>query len=324
VLLALLAVGATARVAPQPTGVDVTVEVGPTEATVGDHVRVEIAVRVPAGTRLDPPRIGPQLGPFTVVDGSWRGPEAEPGGERWLWSGSVAAFRTGELELPSIRLSVVGQDGGTTTATSPARTVTIRSVLAPDQAPGAEAELADLKPPAEMPADHRPLVAAVAVLGSLFLAAGLLWWLHRRYAARLAAVAAPDDPFHRTPPHEWVYAELQKLLARRLAEQGQVPLFFAELSHIVKRYLGGRYRTELMERTTSEARADLERAGAPAAAIAAVAALLDRCDLVKFARVLPDAADCREATEQAYRVVDMTRPQPAEAAASAVSERGAA
>ena len=58
-----------------------------------------------------------------------------------------------------------------------------------------------------------------AVFPAFFLAlllggAGLLWWLQRRYGNRLTAVEAPEDPFHRMPPHVWVYRELQRLLDR--------------------------------------------------------------------------------------------------------------
>jgi len=152
----------------------------------------------------------------------------------------------------------------------------------------------------------------------LLRGAALLWWLHRRYAARLAAVPAPDDPFHRTPPHEWVYAELQKLLERRLAEQGQEALFFTEVARILKRYLGGRFRVELMEQTTAEVPERLRQAGAPREAIEAVGDLLASCDMVKFAKELPRPDDCRAAIEAAYQIVDATKPKPADA------ERGAA
>jgi hypothetical protein len=143
----------------------------------------------------------------------------------------------------------------------------------------------------------------------LLLAAGLLWWLHRRYAARLAAVPAPADPFHRTPPHEWVYAELQRLLEQRLAEQGEVERFFAELAQVMKTYLGGRFRIELLEQTTKEVPRRLQQAGAAEEAIGAIVELLDGCDRVKFARERPASESCRSAIESAYGIVDATKPR---------------
>jgi hypothetical protein len=132
--------------------------------------------------------------------------------------------------------------------------------------------------------------------------------LHRRFAARLAAVPQVTDPFHRMPPHEWVYEQLRMLLDRRLAERGEVEEFFSELSHIVKQYLGGRYRVDLLERTTAEVKPELVQAGAPSAPVRATVELLERSDMVKFARGVPAPAACRSAVEEAYRIVDATRP----------------
>ena len=179
--------------------------------------------------------------------------------------------------------------------------IRVRSVLSPDDA------LADLKAPASIAPDYGALQQALVIVAAIALVSGVAWWLHRRYAHRLAAVPVPSDPFHRMPPHEWVYRELQRLLERRLAEQGEVDRFFAELSYIVKRYLGGRYRVELLERTTSEVFGDLRQAGAPREALAETRALLERSDRVKFAGERPQPEPCREAVEVVYRIVDATR-----------------
>jgi hypothetical protein len=173
--------------------------------------------------------------------------------------------------------------------------------------PAAQVDLADIKPPVSLPPDYRMLITGLAIFGALLAASVLLWWLHRRYAARLAAVPAPLDPFQRMPPHEWVYRELQRLLERRVAEQGQVDVFYSELSRILKRYLEGRYRVDLMERTTREAGSALEQAGAPADAVAPSLGVLDRCDRVKFARERPGPEAWRAEVEAVYEIVDRTK-----------------
>jgi hypothetical protein len=157
--------------------------------------------------------------------------------------------------------------------------------------------------------DYGALWTAGGILLALFAASALLWWLHRRYATRLAAVPAPDDPFHRTPPHEWVYAELQKLLDQRLNEPEHLVVFFAEIARILKQYLEGRFRVELMESTTREVPARLRQAGAGEGTSEEVRQLLERCDLVKFAAAPADSDDRRAAIEAVYRIVDATKPQ---------------
>lgn len=317
-LAVFVAVACSAAEVDEGSPVEVRVEVEPLQATIGDRLTVRVVVDIPPATRLDPPQLGPALGPFTVVEGSWTGPGDGAEGQRWTWTGVVVSFRPGEVELPAVRVVVEDEAGAQHTAESDPVSVEILSVLDPAESEGTDAEIADLKPPASVPPDYRSLVTATGILALLLLGAAVLWWLHRRFAARLAAVPAPDDPFHRIPPHEWVYAELQKLLERRLAEQGQEELFFTEIARILKRYLGGRFRVELMEQTTAEVPDRLRQAGAPIEAIDAARDLLGRCDLVKFAKELPRPDDCRTAIEAAYRIVDATKPRPPEA------ERGAA
>jgi len=196
-------------------------------------------------------------------------------------------------------------------------TLDIRSVI-PEG--GSEEELADLKGPAGVPPDYSALRQAVLILLTLLAISGVAWWLHRRWAHRLTAVAAPADPFHRMAPHEWVYKELQHLLDRRLAEQGQVDSFYSELSRILKMYLGGRYRVDLMEKTTTEVPDELRGVGTPREAALGARELLEGADRVKFAGDRPSPPECREAVEAIYRIVDATRP--AEAAGDA--DRGAA
>lgn len=283
-----------------------TLVVEPSEGTVGDHFAATLSADVPAAVNLDMAPIGPRLGSFVVAEESWSAPELAPDGRRhYRWTATLSAFETGRLEVPPIHLRVrAGETTGELVTT--AVPIVVRSVLesAPENAP---AEIADLKSPASMPPDYRTLYVALVLLGLLVAGAAVVWWLQRRLAGRLAAVPVPADPFHREAAHAWVYRELQQLLDRRLAEEGRVDEFYAEIARIVKTYLGGRYRVDLLERTTDEAPELLRQAGAAAAAAEHARELLAGCDLVKFARLRPTAADWRAAVESVYALVDATR-----------------
>ncbi len=300
--------------------------VTPSAATVGDRLDAVLEVTVPEGVTVERPDLGLELGPFSVFEPTWEGPVAAAGESRFTLRARLAAFETGTLEVPSIEVRVTGPGGPAVLKSEPVK-VEVRSVLTgKDAAAPGKPDLADLKPPATIPPDYRPLWIALLVLAGLGAAAGLAWWLHRRYAARLAAVAAPEDPFRRLPPHVWAYAELKRLLDRKLADEGEIELFFAELSRILKLYLGGRYRVPLMEHTTGEVSALLAESGAPQDAVRSARSLLELCDGVKFARELPEPAWCRASVDEAYRIVDATRPaeEPAAAGGPATEEKGAA
>ncbi len=323
-VLAILLAGSVICFAQQtPQELGARWELGQVEATIGDRIDVQLIVEVPEGVELDPPSVGPELGPFSVVDGRWD--EVLPDGPKGIrtWAGRVTAFETGEIELPALRIQLEGRGGETYETETEPLSVLISSVLEPGESElESQAELADLKSPASLAPDYGRLVRFAAAFGALLILAGVIWWLVRRYAARLAAVPVPDDPFGRVPPHVWVYEELQRLLDRRLAEQEKVPEFFSELSRILKQYLSGRYRVDLMEQTTAEVPERLQQAGCPADRIDEIVKLLERCDLVKFAKLPGAPDDCRAAVEQAYEIVDGTKP--AEAVPAANSDRGAA
>jgi hypothetical protein len=318
--IAILLSSALPLVGQQPAGeARISVEITPVEATIGDRLQSRIAIELPAGAEADAPDLEGSLDPFTVVSGTWQRSEEQEGANSLVWTGELTVFTTGELELPSLAVSY-SHDGNELSVESEAVPITIRSLLA-EEAEGEQAELSDLKPPVSMPADYGPLSAALLILSLLLAAAALLWWLHRRYAHKLAAASVPEDPFHRMPPHLWVYKALQELLERRLEQQGLIDVFYAELSSILKRYLGGRYRVDLMEKTTEESPGMLRQAGAPERAITDMRELLGLCDGVKFAKDKPAPNLQKEAVETLYRIVDVTKPVESE---RREPERGAA
>lgn len=288
----------------------VRLEIDADDATIGDHLPARLIVELPAGVAFDPPPVGPSLGDFSVIDGNWVEPVTEGETTRWTWQGKIAAYRAGDLEVPAFNIEVEGPEDRYTLSSRPLP-VRLASVLGEEEQ-GPETEIADLKPPASIAADLGPLTRALWILGALLLLAVLAWWLQRRYASRLAAAEVPHDPFHRTPPHVWVYAELKQLLDRRLPEQGQIELFYNELSWILKKYLSGRFRVDLLERTSGEVPDFLIQAGCTNDAVQAVIELLTDADAVKFARQRPNPEACRDAVERIYRVVDRTKPLESE------------
>jgi hypothetical protein len=90
-----------------------------------------------------------------------------------------------------------------------------------------------------------PVILAAAVL---LLAGGLLFyrWHTRRRA--LAETPAPPPP----PPEIEFREALRRLRARELAERGEMRLFVQELSWILRRYLGRRWRRPALEATRPE------------------------------------------------------------------------
>jgi len=279
--------------------------VDPTKAHIGDVLAARLTVTLEPGESVDASPLAPEWGPAQVISGGWE-PAATAATTR-VWTGTIAVYELGPATVPTIDVTVTKDGAPATVATEPVG-LEIEGTLPAAKTGEKPPDLVDLKAPASIPPDYGPLKRALVALAALLAAAGVAWWLWRRYAAKLAAVRAPIDPFRKLPPHVWVYEELEKLLARRLAEDGRIGLFYDELTRIVKQYLEGRFRVDLLERTTSEVQGALQHAGAPVEAGALARALLESGDRVKFARVAAGPADCRASVEEAYRLVDVTKP----------------
>jgi len=288
--------------------------VDPVKAHIGDAITARLTVTAEPDETVDVAPLALSWGPAQVLSGGWQ--PAVPGSTSRVWSGTIAVYELGAITLPPLEVPVA-KGGVTDSVATESVPLEIEGTLPAEKTGEKPPDLIDLKPPASIPADYGPLKRALAAFAALLAAAGAAWWLWRRYAAKLAAVSAPVDPFRKLPPHVWVYEELERLLARRLAEEGRTGLFYDELTRIVKQYLEGRYRVDLMERTTSEVPGALQYAGAPTEAGFLARALLESGDRVKFARVDAGPADCRLAVEEAYRLVDMTKPAESQIAPEA-------
>lgn len=305
--MVLAILGATAIVQADEPAVRMTVD--PMVATIGDHLSATLVVELPGGASFDPPDLEDSLGKLSILSGRW---SEQPGGEEtggtvWTWQGTVAAYETGEIELPPIRIEAVDNEREIGLETPPLR-ISIHSVLEPESSSEEPPEPADINDPASIEPEYGALWTALGSLAALLAVAALIWWLHRRYADRLAAAEPPDDPFRRMPPHVWAYQRLQALLDQGLGHDRSVDRFYEELSRILRTYLAGRYRTDLLEHTTVEIPGLLKQAGAPGKPIDEIERFLQRCDMVKFAKESPDPDACRGSVEEAYRIVDATKP----------------
>ncbi|NIL99496.1 MAG: hypothetical protein GTN89_00715 [Acidobacteria bacterium] len=282
----------------------VTVSVEPETVTIGDPLTLRVAIE---GVQSNPPlreKLGPQLGPFTVLEEQWTEQAGDEDRRVWVWSATLAVYETGEQLFPGLTLAASSADapGWKVDGFS----IDVRSVLDDAETESGEIDIADLKGPASLAPNLLPVWLAAMVLVVLLAVASLLWWLNRRYASRLAAVPAIEDPFARIAPHEWAFAQLRKLLDEQ--STGSVDSFYERLAWILKRYLGGRYRADLLELTTDEVRPVLEQAGTPSTALARITPLLGDCDAVKFAKYEPSDAERKEIVERVYGIVDQTKP----------------
>ena len=306
----LLVASIVAHMGAQADPPELRTAVDPVVITVGDPVRLVVMVDHDAGSEVvwpDPL----ELDPFELL--AIRSLEPVPEGTRVL-SGAeltVTAFELGELALPVFEVEVIDAAGGAVTLSTDATVVSVESVGRDEGG-----DIRDIRGPLAIPFSAVTLVPWLVGLALLGAAA---YGLYRRYHRRLRPeVLAPVVPPR--PAHEVAYESLAALEASGLLELGEVKTYHIRVSDIMRVYVEGRFGLEAMEMTTAEVLDGLRRAGAQSGVVADFRRLLDRCDLVKFAKHRPDALACRDLLPLGRRLVDVTKPvdpTPVEAPAEA-------
>ena len=145
-------------------------------------------------------------------------------------------------------------------------------------------------------------------LGVLLLLAAVLYlvvrYLHKR-GRRLADLFKPAPP---VPAHVVAITALEKLHNEKLWQNNKHKLYYSGLSDILRTYLAGRFEVGAMEMTTDEISDALRSLDIEEGQKMSLLAVLRDADLVKFAKVEPEASENELAYNRAYYFVDETKP----------------
>ncbi|MFO0874823.1 MAG: hypothetical protein U0575_12750 [Phycisphaerales bacterium] len=243
---------------------------------------------------------------------------------------TIASYRAGELELPKLPFTfatpasttgashgatdgATGHDdpavdegatssGDATTLETPPVPFTLSSLIAsqPDE-PFDPAAFIGPRPHAPRDAERRawllPALVGGGVLAALGATTAILMSRRRRGALEPS-------------PAAWAHRELDRLVAERLPEQGEMEPFFVRITGVLREFLRRQLGVAAPARTSEEF---LRELGSDGRFTDSQRAHLDRVlrlgDLVKFARESADVAACDDATLAVRRLVDdLTAP----------------
>jgi len=260
--------------------------VSPDTVLIGQPFSLFIKVVAQKGVRFEFP-----TGPDTATQNGIRPIEVR--GEKivtMLGDTAVALYRlvawdigTQPLRFPDVRVTFGGQErrpplGGAS--------VFVKSVLPADTA-------------LRVPKPARPFIVLPVfnwlrwlALAAALIAVALIWWAWRRYRNR---PKPPIDPYVRAQQ------EFARIEARRLLETGEPEEYFAAMVDVTREYLAARVPGVRRSDTTSE----LLRTMQPREAVEAeLPRLLERADLLKFARADAAQQEAGEAGVQLRAIVD--------------------
>jgi len=265
---------------------------GDTAALVGSEARVFYQPAIAPGAKLMPDVLASATTSFAVVkavagqDGSWT----------WV----VLPLDEGTLSFVA-RWKLDGKDVAATPVMLAARAPTVPK----------DAEIIDIKGPLSARRAWWPWLLAAA-LGAL------AWELWRRWRARATGApgfAKPVEP--PLSPEDAAERALAALTASQTWERGEHAAYYLRLTDILRVYLEARYCEPATAMTSVEV-ARLVKAQQPdLKAAAIVRELLQRADLVKFARIKPGPDDGPDDSRSVLSLVRSTTPRPSAAPVTA-------
>jgi hypothetical protein len=289
-LFAILAPAQTAL----PAGVDVRLEAAPRKATVGDLIQIDIFITTPQSYKIEIPQTGKQLGDFAILEFSSVSVKAERGGALLQHSTRIiaAAYKTGKIVFPPLRIILVDNAGKQTELSSPPTAIEIQSVINLDRG------LKDLKKQAELPESRWLLWLA------LVLAAVILLFICRRFWKSRQASSPPPATIPGKDALEVAESDLRALLARGIPASGEEKIFYVRISEIVKRILELGYLVVTAERTSLEILESLCRSPSiNQNELDRIQKFLLECDAVKFAKYVPSMPEHQVAIDGAFAIL---------------------
>ena len=205
-----------------------------------------------------------------------------------------------QLDLPPMPVVIARANGDLMTLCTARHHIVVEDPIANEVEPKVKPN-----PPARSQREQWDLAKQVAIGLAIGLLLGVAAaFLFRWYRRRPVIVIAPPA---RLP---WLIAldELDAIRRSKLIAEDRTAEYFDRVSNAVRKYLGARYGFDGLESTTDEMRAVLKRVRPPVPGLKRIGAFLDDCDLVKFARAVPDGEACLDALSRGEEIVRATIP----------------
>ncbi len=166
-------------------------------------------------------------------------------------------------------------------------------------------EIKGIKGPMSAPFPWRDYIPHAVVALALIL---LAWLVYRQLKKKKNILAPVIRQAPAESPHILALRALQQTEKAQLWQQGQIKLYYSEVSDIIRTYIERQYRFMAMEQTTGEIMDAFALHYHDPQPRQLLLELLQTADLVKFAKYLPASPQHSMCMEQAIRFVNLTKP----------------
>lgn len=272
----------------------------PSEATVGDVIRLILTVEHPEGYRVIVPDISETWGDFEVrTVGQPVIQTDDDSSEITTIPLDVALMTVGTFTLPDLSVTVYDTDGQAMYVNPSPLTINITSVLQEG-----DTTLRDIKGQVDMvvPQVTSP-VGAILLL--VFVAIGVVtfgvYTLKKRRTVDIVDNRTPDEK---------ALDELKRIEGLNLPALNQFKQHYDLISNCLRQYMQDGLQIQAMERTTSELKQMLRQSELQPDIVRDLMDLLSICDVVRYGSIEPEQSSADSLGARVAYIIERTRPQP--------------
>ncbi|MFH1854643.1 MAG: BatD family protein [Candidatus Omnitrophota bacterium] len=294
-LIAIFLLIANSAVFAEPVKLDVKVDKD--TITIGDRIRYEVIVEYDDGIEVEPQVMGENLGEFEVKDYRVEEPKKAKD-NKWISRSTyiVTTFTTGDFTIPPVTVKYKDQAGNEKKIFSEEIKIKVESVK---KGPNDKDDIRPLKGPAEIREGFPALLLIILLLLALGAVSGFIYFKRKRRIESMPAIPL-------RPPEDIAMEELQALLEKKLIEKGMIKEYYIEISDIMRKYIEGRFRIFALDMTTWEICQEMRAKKIQRQPADKIKDFLEDCDLVKFAKYIPDQKEIEEIYSKAKEIIEIS------------------
>lgn len=270
--------------------------------TIGDKIIYSVIIEHSPEINVKFPELETKLGEFEIKDYKVIGPKKKLTLKNFAlrirlktnYKYIITTFTTGEFKIPPITIEYTNKKGETKKIKSAEITVFVESLKPKD-------DIRDIKSPVSIPLGW--LFYFFLIFIPLLIAIGYYYYQSRK---KIEIFVHSDLT---RPADEVAYEQLEKLKNLDLVSQGKIKEYYIILSEIIRKYLQQRYSIPVLDRTTNELYHELrDNNEIDKKHCTLIKEFLEDCDLVKFAKYVPEHEIITKNTETAKKIIDLTKP----------------
>lgn len=303
-IIVIVIMGASAQ---EDRGPGIAPDLSTDTITIGKPVEFSVKIPVSSGVSITPPE-REDFHPFSVISLNTERTEGKNIDTLSL-SAVVTRYDTDSTFIPRLPFVIQTEnDTGTGDTVFTQRVdLLFRSVIEPESGDTADKEIdvKGLKPLQE--AGEPPRIWLWISAGLILIALIIL------IVVLLGNYRKKENVVPEKPPYEEAVEALKALNLKKMIEQGLLRAYVFELSAILKRYLGRRYRINASEFTTDEMIEWASGFSFKEEISEKIQDFFRSVHPVKFAKVVPERSKVEDMTKQVWSIVEDTKPVEKEA-----------